>query len=83
MSFMNEKFPILYVARHGDTAWTHSGQHTGFTDIPLTADGELPCPHAWETASRAEFCESVYQPFAESRANLRTGGFWRGGRNGS
>src|SRR5271166_2781478 len=38
---MSETLPVVYLARHGDTAWTHSGQHTGLTDIPLTADGEL------------------------------------------
>jgi probable phosphoglycerate mutase len=32
--------PIIYLARHGETAWTLSGQHTGFTDLPLTETGE-------------------------------------------
>ena len=32
--------PIIYLARHGETAWTLTGQHTGRTGLPLTARGE-------------------------------------------
>lgn len=33
---MSTKFPIIYLARHGETAWSLSGQHTRMTDLPLT-----------------------------------------------
>ena len=37
---MSDTLPVVYLARHGETAWTISHQHTGVTDLPLTAQGE-------------------------------------------
>ena len=37
---MSAALPQLFLARHGDTAWTDSRKHTGRTDIPLNERGE-------------------------------------------
>jgi probable phosphoglycerate mutase len=37
---MSDLLPVLHAARHGETAWTISGQRTGRTDLPLTERGE-------------------------------------------
>ena len=37
---MSKTFPSVFLARHGETAWTVTGQHTGRTDLPLTERGE-------------------------------------------
>ncbi|MEO0794706.1 MAG: histidine phosphatase family protein [Verrucomicrobiota bacterium] len=38
-------FPTIYLARHGETAWTISRQHTGRTDLPLTEGGRKEAEH--------------------------------------
>jgi broad specificity phosphatase PhoE len=37
---MSQMLPTIYLARHGETAWSLSGQHTGLTDLALTERGE-------------------------------------------
>ena len=62
---MNQALPIVYLARHGETAWTLSGQHTGLTDPPLTERGERNARRVeWETAELVP----AYVYSAESRS---------------
>ena len=37
---MEQMLPTVYLARHAETAWSVTGQHTGLTDLPLTESGE-------------------------------------------
>lgn len=37
---MRGTYPEIVLVRHGETAWSRSGQHTGRSDIPLTPEGE-------------------------------------------
>jgi Histidine phosphatase superfamily (branch 1) len=37
---MGPPLQVVYLARHGETAWSLSGQHTGLTDLPLTDNGK-------------------------------------------
>lgn len=37
---MDNELPVIYIARHGETPWIITGQHTGLKDLPLTPQGE-------------------------------------------
>jgi broad specificity phosphatase PhoE len=72
---MSEKLPVVYLARHGDTAWTHSGQHTGLTDLPLTADGELHARRLGERLKGLEFAKVFTSPLQRASRTSELAGF--------
>ena len=53
----HEELPEIYLARHGETAWAISGQHTGRTDIPLTERGERNARSLGERLKGMSFAE--------------------------
>ncbi len=52
----------LYLMRHGETAWSLSGQHTGRTDIPLTEQGEQDAGKLAERLRTVKFSRVFTSP---------------------
>jgi probable phosphoglycerate mutase len=72
---MSQTLPVIYLARHGETAWSLSGQHTGLTDIPLTERGEH---NARQLAKRLEgifFTRVFTSPLKRARRTCDLAGF--------
>jgi len=75
---MSEQLPIIYLARHGETAWTISGQHTGRTDLPLTERGEQNARKLGERLRGLTFAKVWTSPLQRARRTCELAGF--GGR---
>ncbi|CAN5490697.1 histidine phosphatase family protein [soil metagenome] len=54
--------PRIYFIRHGETAWSLSGRHTGRTDIPLTAHGEDEVRKLADWVARVSFARVFSSP---------------------
>jgi broad specificity phosphatase PhoE len=72
---MAEELPEIYLARHGETAWTLSHQHTGRSDIPLTARGELNARSLGDRLRGIEFQRVFTSPLARARRSCELAGF--------
>jgi len=72
---MTEKVPVVYIARHGNTAWTHSGQHTGLTDLPLTPDGERNALRLGERLKGMTFAKVFTSPLQRASRTCELAGF--------
>ncbi|HVC95951.1 MAG TPA: histidine phosphatase family protein [Pirellulales bacterium] len=74
---MSERLPQIYLARHGETAWTITGQHTGLTDLPLTERGERNSHRLGERLRGLSFAHVFYSPLARARRTCELAGFGR------
>jgi len=67
--------PIIYLARHGETAWTITGQHTGVTDLPLTEHGEANARALGERLRGLRFARVFSSPLQRARRTCELAGF--------
>ena len=72
---MVEDLPIVHVARHGETAWTISGQHTGLTDLPLTERGERTARRLGERLKGLAFSTVLTSPLQRAARTCELAGF--------
>jgi broad specificity phosphatase PhoE len=72
---MSEPLPVVYLARHGETAWSLSGQHTGITDLPLTDRGERNARRLAERLKGLSFSKVFTSPLQRARKTCELAGF--------
>jgi broad specificity phosphatase PhoE len=73
----DDALPVLYLARHGETAWSLMRQHTGLTDIPLTQRGELNARRLGERLSDLSFGKVFTSPLKRAFRTCDLAGFGR------
>ena len=72
---MSGHLPIVYLARHGETAWTISRQHTGLTDLPLTERGERTARRLGERLKGLTFANVLTSPLQRAARTCELAGF--------
>jgi broad specificity phosphatase PhoE len=72
---MATSLPEIYLARHGETVWSITGQHTGRTDIPLTARGERNALCLGQRLQGSSFTKVLVSPRTRARRTCELAGF--------
>lgn len=65
----------LYLVRHGETAWSKSGQHTSFTDLDLTEKGVQDAERLRDKLNPADFDLVLTSPRMRARRTAELAGF--------
>jgi broad specificity phosphatase PhoE len=72
---MSGELSIVYLARHGETAWSLTGQHTGLTDLPLTERGERNAHALGRRLTGLDFTKVLTSPLQRARRTCELAGF--------
>lgn len=71
----NNSQPEIWLIRHGETEWSLSGQHTGRTDLPLTAAGERQAEGIGRYLAGRPFALVLTSPLQRARETCRLAGY--------
>ena len=72
---MPSNMPRLFLARHGDTAWTDSHQRTGRTDLALNEVGEARARQIGEQLRRYSFASVFTSPLQRASTTCELAGY--------
>lgn len=72
---MFDGLPAVYLCRHGETEWARTGQHTGLTDLPLTAVGEAAARRLGERLKPFSFAQVFTSPLQRAHQTCILAGF--------
>jgi broad specificity phosphatase PhoE len=75
---MSSPLPRLFLARHGDTAWTDGRRHTGRTDVPLNERGEEHARQLGERLRGFTFARVFTSPRVRASKTCALTGFGAG-----
>ena len=64
----------IHLVRHGETAWSLSGRHTGSTELPLTAHGEEQARALAPRLEPAAFTRILVSPYLRARQTCELAG---------
>jgi broad specificity phosphatase PhoE len=67
--------PDVYLVRHGETEWSLSGQHTGLTDLPLTAGGEEQARQLRDRLQPISFAKVFSSPLRRATRTAELSGY--------
>lgn len=67
--------PKLWLLRHGETEWSRSGQYTGLTDLPLTAEGEEQARSSRAALLGIDFDLVLTSPLQRARRTAELAGY--------
>lgn len=64
----------VFVIRHGETAWSLSGQHTSTTELPLTANGRRLAERLRPVLAQEVFASVFVSPLGRARETCELAG---------
>jgi probable phosphoglycerate mutase len=72
---MTRRSPEIWLIRHGETEWSRTGQHTGRSDVPLTARGEQEAATLRQRLDGRRFAMVLSSPLARAWRTCQIAGY--------